>query len=128
MSRTIWLLMALLAAVPARADVVVASWYGPGFHGRATAAGCIYDQNGVTAASRSLPLGTMLRLERNGRAVVVVINDRGPYVPGRGLDLSRGAAERLGLLRAGVGRVQTTVVGFRPLRCRARTTGAGATG
>lgn len=119
MSRTIWLLMALLASLPARAETLVASWYGPGFDGRRTASGCAYDQDGLSAASRVLPLGTVLEVTYGGRTVRVVVDDRGPYVVGRGLDLSRGAAARLGLLRAGVARVTTRIVGSTPLRCRA---------
>jgi len=76
-----------------------ASWYGPGFHGRKTASGEIFDQNKMTAASRTLPFGTRLTVEnlQNGRRCEVVINDRGPYVSGRGLDLSHEAARRIGM-------------------------------
>ncbi len=75
-----------------------ASWYGPKFHGRTTANGETYDQWGMTAAHKTLPFGTMLRVTNvdNGRSVVVRINDRGPFIPGRDLDLSRAAAEELG--------------------------------
>jgi rare lipoprotein A len=108
---------ALLASVPARAQTV-ASWYGPGFHGRTTASGCIYNMYALTAASRVFPMGTVLAVTYNGRTVEVVINDRGPYVRGRGLDLSRAAAARLDLLGVGVARVDVRVVGTSPLRCR----------
>ena len=86
----------------------MASWYGPGFQGRRTASGAIFNDNGMTAASRTLPLGTRARVInlRNGRSVVVRINDRGPYVRGRGIDLSRRAAERLGIARRGIARVR----------------------
>lgn len=75
-----------------------ASWYGPGFHGERTASGEAYDQWGLTAAHRTLPFGTRLRVTNtaNGRSVVVRVNDRGPFVPGRVLDLSRAAADALG--------------------------------
>lgn len=82
-----------------------ASWYGPGFHGRTTASGATYNQHGLTAAHRTLPFGTKLRVTYQGRAVTVTVNDRGPYIRGRSLDLSRGAAAKLGMIGAGVGRV-----------------------
>lgn len=85
-----------------------ASWYGPGFHGRRTASGARFDQNALTAAHRQLPLGsrvTVTNLE-NGRSVRVAINDRGPYVDGRVIDLSRAAAHRLGMIGDGVVRVR----------------------
>jgi hypothetical protein len=75
----------------------LASWYGPGFNGRATASGAIYDQEGWTAASRDLPLGTMLLVTRADRRVVLLVNDRGPYVYDRILDLSHGVATYLGV-------------------------------
>lgn len=75
----------------------LASWYGPGFHGRATASGAIYDQEGWTTASRDLPLGTMLLVSRGDRHVLLLVNDRGPYVYDRVLDLSRAAAVALGV-------------------------------
>ena len=77
----------------------VASYYARSLHGRRTASGERYDHGGLTAAHRSLPFGTLVRVEdeRTGRAVVVRINDRGPYVRGRVLDLSGGAARRIGL-------------------------------
>jgi rare lipoprotein A len=120
MSSKFVLATALLAAVPVRAETVTASWYGPGFHGRLTASGCIYNMYALTAASRVFPMGTVLAVTHNGRTVEVVINDRGPYVVGRGLDLSRGAASALGMLRIGVARVDVQVVGVRPPTCRMR--------
>jgi rare lipoprotein A len=74
-----------------------ASWYGPGFHGRKTAIGERFNQNELTAAHRKLPLGTKATVTslRNGKAIEVKINDRGPYARGRILDLSKAAAERL---------------------------------
>lgn len=73
------------------------SWYGNQFHGRRTASGEVFDQYGFTCAHRTLPFGTWLRVTFNGRSVVVKVNDRGPFVKGRILDLSRGAAEAIGL-------------------------------
>jgi rare lipoprotein A len=118
MSPKFMLATALLAAVPARAEVLTASWYGPGFHGRLAASGCLYNMYALTAASRVFPMGTVLAVTHNGRTVQVVINDRGPYVAHRQLDLSRAAAARLDLLRVGVARVEVRVVGTSPLRCR----------
>ncbi|HET6810511.1 MAG TPA: septal ring lytic transglycosylase RlpA family protein [Acidimicrobiales bacterium] len=74
----------------------VASWYGPGFDGQPTATGAIYDENAWTVASPDLPLGTMLVVSSEGRSVLLLVNDRGPYVPGRILDLSHAGAEALG--------------------------------
>jgi rare lipoprotein A len=85
----------------------MASWYGPGFIGQRTASGEVYRRNDLTAASRSLPLGTRVRVTNlsTGRSVVVRINDRGPYVHGRGIDLSERAARQIGLNHSGVARV-----------------------
>ncbi len=90
--------------------VTLASWYGPGFIGQRTASGEVYHRDDLTAASRSLPLGTRVQVINlgTGRAVVVRINDRGPYVRGRGIDLSQRAAERIGLNHSGVARVSVT--------------------
>src|SRR5437879_4451119 len=86
-------------------QVGVASWYGPGFHGNRTANGEIYDQFELTAAHPSLPLGTraMVTNLANGRAVEVRINDRGPFVDGRAIDLSYAAARTIGLVGAVAG-------------------------
>jgi rare lipoprotein A (peptidoglycan hydrolase) len=75
----------------------LSSWYGPGFDGRRASSGATYRMNQLTAASLVLPFGTLLKVTFGGKAVVVVITDRGPYVTGRVLDLSWGAAEALGL-------------------------------
>lgn len=89
-----------------------ASWYGPGFHGRQTANGETYDMNLLTAAHPSLPFGTRVRVtnEATDEAVVVRINDRGPYAKGRIIDLSKGAADDIGLLSSGVGHVTVEVL------------------
>ena len=86
----------------------VASWYGPGFAGNSTANGEIFDPMGMTAASKELPFNTLLYVKFNGRGVVVRINDRGPYVGDRILDLSQGAAQAIGL--SGIGWVDATIV------------------
>lgn len=90
----------------------MASWYGPGFHGRRSASGESFNQYAMTAAHRTLPFGTQVRVTNlnNGRNVVVRINDRGPYSHGRIIDLSAGAASAIGLRSAGVGPVQIEVL------------------
>lgn len=87
--------------------IMTASWYGPRFHGKLTANGEIYNQTALTAAHKSLPFGTVLKVTniRNGRSVIVRINDRGPYIDGRDLDLSKGTAQALGMISRGVIRV-----------------------
>lgn len=91
----------------------LASWYGPGFHGRRSANGEIFNQHAMTAAHRSLPFGTRVRVThtRSGRSVVVRINDRGPYAGGRIIDLSAAAARVLGLMHSGVAPVRVEVLG-----------------
>jgi rare lipoprotein A len=86
----------------AEADTVLASWYGSELAGSPTASGEPYDPYGYTAAHKTLPLGTELVVNYGGSAVQVTVNDRGPYIPGRELDLSQGAAEAIGLDQAGV--------------------------
>jgi rare lipoprotein A len=110
--RALALAMALTSAGAAQAGSGLASWYGPGFDGRPTASGEPFDQTALTAAHPSLPFGTTVRVRalRNGRSVVVRINDRGPFVEGRVIDLSREAARRIGLERRGVGRVTLEVL------------------
>lgn len=88
---------------------VHASWYGPGFHGRKTANGERFNQNAMTAAHKTLPFGTRVRVSYKGRSVVVRINDRGPFIKGRSIDLSKGAARRIGC--SGVCIVNMTVLG-----------------
>jgi rare lipoprotein A len=92
-------------------QVGTASWYGPGFHGRKTASGERFDQNKLTAAHRSLPLDTVVKVTNldNGKAVKVSINDRGPYVGNRVIDLSRAAANKLDMTEDGTARVRIEV-------------------
>lgn len=89
----------------------VASWYGPGFHGKTTASGERYDQNAMTAAHKQLPFQTWVRVENldNGRSTEVRITDRGPFVTGRIIDLSRAAARAIGMIATGTARVRITV-------------------
>jgi len=92
-------------------ELGLASWYGGKFHRRRTASGERFDADALTAAHPSLPLDTVARVTNleNSRAVVVRINDRGPFAPRRIIDLSRSAAERLGMTRAGLARVRVEV-------------------
>ena len=99
------------AAAPAGpSHIVRASWYGPGFEGRRTSSGEVFNEHSLTAASRTLPLGSRVRVTdlSTGRSVVVKVNDRGPFVRGRSLDLSQAAARRIGAANAGVAKVKVT--------------------
>lgn len=89
-----------------------ASYYGSEFNGRKTANGEIYDETAMTAAHRTLPFGTVLRVTniRNGLSVIVRINDRGPFHPDRVLDLSKAAAEELDLIKYGVTEIESEIV------------------
>lgn len=90
----------------------VASWYGPGFHGRTTANGERYNMNELTAAHKSLKFGTKVRVtnENNGKSVVVRINDRGPYIGSRIIDLSKGAAQAIDMIGSGTAAVKVEVL------------------
>ena len=96
-----------LFAPAAAGQSMLASWYGPGFHGNLTANGEIYDMYEISAAHKSLPFGTRLRVCYQG-CVDVRINDRGPYIGDRELDLSFGAAAAIGMIEPGVTSVQVT--------------------
>lgn len=99
-------------------EVGLASWYGKDFHGKKTANGYIYNMYGVSAAHKTLPLGTKVRVTNleNRRSVVLVINDRGPFVHGRILDLSYGAAQKLDTVETGVAKVRITALSSMPPR------------
>jgi rare lipoprotein A len=99
-------------AGPAKTFSGKVSWYGPGFDGRKTASGEIFDMKKNTAAHLKLKFGTKVLVEnpKNGKTVVVKVNDRGPYAKGRVMDLSRGAAEKLGTLLGGVAYLDCTVL------------------
>jgi rare lipoprotein A len=94
-------------------DLGVASWYGGSFHGRQAANGELFDMEALTAAHRTLPLGSVVRVVNlaNGKHLHVRITDRGPYVNNRILDLSRGAAARLGMMEEGISHVRIQLVG-----------------
>lgn len=93
-------------------QVGLASYYAHKFHGRQTANGEIFDMYGLSAAHRELPLGTIIRVTHlgNGRSLELRINDRGPFITGRILDLSLGAAQRLDMIEAGVAEVRIDII------------------
>jgi rare lipoprotein A len=114
-----WLvpLVLLLAAATLSADPEldgVASWYGGKFHGRRTSSGEVFDTNDMTAAHRTLPFGTLVKVTNldNGTSATVRINDRGPFVDGRVIDLSQAAADQLNMLGTGIAHVSLDIVGF----------------
>lgn len=90
------------------AHIGEASWYGPGFEGKKTASGEIFDDSKLTAAHKTIPLGSKAKVTNltNGKTVEVKINDRGPFIDGRMVDLSRAAAKALGMIDRGTARVQ----------------------
>jgi rare lipoprotein A len=98
---------------PVFTETGIASWYGPGFHHKPGADGTVFDQDAMTAAHRTLPLGSTARVTNlaTGEQVLVRITDRGPFAPGRVIDLSRGAAKACGVYRTGIAKVK--VEGFR---------------
>jgi rare lipoprotein A len=92
----------------------ISSWYGPNFHGKQTSNGEWYDMHGMTAAHKTWPMDTMVRVDnlKNGKSVVVRINDRGPFVSGRIIDCSYAAGKAIGLDKSGIAPVKLTVLGF----------------
>lgn len=98
----------------------LASWYGAKFHGRPTASGEIYDMNRISAAHKQLPLGTVVQVKNrdNGKKLKVPINDRGPFIKGRIIDLSVGAARELGMFGDGLANVRIKVVRLAPKKRR----------
>ncbi|MFP6743913.1 MAG: septal ring lytic transglycosylase RlpA family protein [Alphaproteobacteria bacterium] len=98
---------------PDYVETGIASWYGEAFHGKRTANGAIYDMNALTAAHRTLPMPVKVRVTNldNGRSIVLVVNDRGPFAQGRILDVSRRAAQLLGFYEAGTAVVRVETIG-----------------
>lgn len=96
---------------PIFSQVGIASWYGPPYNNRRAADGRIYNENAITAANRTLPMGSLIRVTnlRTGQSATMRITDRGPFVPGRILDLSIGAAKKVGVYRAGIAQVRMDV-------------------
>ena len=99
---SILVLVCGLWSTPSFAEKVHASWYGPGFENKYTASGDIFIPSLMTVAHKTLPFGTRLKVSHEGKSVVVTVNDRGPFIKGRTLDLSEGAAEKLGCIEKGV--------------------------
>jgi rare lipoprotein A len=100
------------AAKPGQIENGIASYYHDSLHGNKTASGQIYDKNKISAAHKSLPLGTRVRVTdlRTGKSIEARVNDRGPFVKGRIIDLSRKAAKELGLLKKGITKVKVEVL------------------
>ena len=95
----------------------IASWYGRKFHGRKTSNGEVYDMYGLSAAHKTLPMGVYVKVTHlgNGRHIVVRVNDRGPFVAGRIIDLSYGAAKQLGIIDSGTAQVEVQALGYRTI-------------
>lgn len=95
-------------------EIGIASWYGPNFHGKHTSNGEIYDMNALSAAHKTYPMNTMVKVTNldNGKNLAVRINDRGPFVKGRVIDLSKMAADKLGVISSGTAKVKIQVIGF----------------
>lgn len=113
MLRSIVLFVAVIATTPAAAQTLMeSSWYGPGFVGKPMANGERFNPSAMVAAHKSLPFGTRLRLTnpRNGRRALVVVKDRGPFVRGRSLDVSRAAAEQLGFVGQGTAQLAVEIL------------------
>lgn len=132
MKRVLWICLVLIIAwgcapkrevkippVTQRVEYGWASWYGKKFHGRRTSSGEVYNMYQLSAAHRTLPMGTRVMVThlKNGRLVMVTINDRGPFVKGRIIDLSYAAAQVLGMVDEGLARVRVEVLDKRPLPC-----------
>lgn len=102
------------APAPGWTETGIASWYGHPYHGRQASSGEIYDMNRLTAAHRTLPFGAIVRVTNleNRKSVVVRINDRGPFVEGRIIDLSRAAAQQIGLIGPGTALVRIELAGY----------------
>ncbi|WP_028794812.1 septal ring lytic transglycosylase RlpA family protein [Thalassobaculum salexigens] len=107
------------------AETGIASWYGPGFHGKQTANGEVFDENALTAAHRTLPMPSIVRVTNldNGRSIVVRVNDRGPFAHGRIIDMSRRSAQLLGFVRKGTAKVRVELMEPESLQERAEARG-----
>ena len=99
-------------------EIGIASWYGPGFHGKSTSNGEVYNMHGMTAAHKTLPMNVFVRVTNldNNRQTTVRVNDRGPFVAGRVIDLSQAAARELDVMARGTARVKLEALGYREVR------------
>ncbi len=104
----------------------VASWYGRKFHGRKTSNGEVYDMHGMSAAHKTLPMGVYVKVTHleSGREIVVRVNDRGPFVSGRIIDLSYGAAQKIGIVDSGTAKVRIQALGYRDDKQLGKTSGS----
>lgn len=104
--------LATVKAAPGKVQYGIASYYHDSLHGNKTASGQVYDKNRVSAAHKTLPLGSKVKVTdlETGRSIVVRINDRGPFIKGRVIDLSRRAANELDLIKRGIARVEVKVL------------------
>lgn len=95
----------------------LASWYGPGFQGKPTSSGTNFDMNNYTAAHKYLEFGTLVRVTnlKNGRDVIVEINDRGPVSKNRIIDLSKSAAAEIDIIKSGIARVELEIIGYKEI-------------
>jgi rare lipoprotein A len=102
----------LLAASPGEIQTGIASYYHDSLHGNRTASGQVYDKNKISAAHKRLPLGSKVKVTdtKTGRSIVVHINDRGPFIKGRIIDLSRRAAQELGIIKRGITPVKVEIL------------------
>ncbi len=102
----------------------ISSWYGPDFDGKATSSGEIYDMHALTAAHKTLPMNTLVKVTNrdNGKSVIVRINDRGPFVGTRIIDLSNKAAHQIDMVKKGTANVRLEVIGFKDKSAQKRTT------
>lgn len=99
-------------AAPGQTQKGIASYYHDSLHGNKTASGQVYNKNRLSAAHKTLPLGSKVKVTdtKTGRSIVVKVNDRGPFVKGRIIDLSRAAARKLGIVKRGIARVEVQVL------------------
>lgn len=104
------LMLALMAPMASQAHTVTTSWYGKQWDGRRTASGQVFNHRKLTVAHRTLPMGTRVKITRGPYKVIVRVNDRGPYVLGRSLDVSQAVANRLKITRKGVAQVHMTIL------------------
>jgi peptidoglycan lytic transglycosylase len=107
-------------------EIGLASWYGESCQGNTTASGELFDMNELTAANRVLPIGTKIKVTnlKNHRSLELRVNDRGPFIPGRFLDVSKSAAQRLGFVHSGLALVQMDVVRYPLWYLRSRALGS----
>ena len=122
---TLFVIMAMASiGISAQTYKGKASYYGPGFHGRKCANGDVFDMNKLTCAHRTLPFGTMLKVTntKNGKSTTVEVTDRGPYVKGRIVDLSKAAAKEIDMIAAGVVNVEIEVIKPEPEQPKATVT------